>query len=209
MGRQVFSSSPQQTPAGPSVPTSPVPQTSNAPLNFNSTDFELCIHTCNPFPCRNESQSFLWLRKQASLPRHALSAKKHCRCTPECPGHRLLTMTVAEALKEPRSAKCRPPTEAELTLAAEEVRTPSPEPTDEQGSGVEGISGHEGSSSSSESENPEGEEIVQGKGEEQSPRKTEVLILGKRLRSRVAGGEESQRAKKRKPLARIYAPRKP
>ncbi|KAG8213003.1 hypothetical protein J3R82DRAFT_11390 [Butyriboletus roseoflavus] len=206
--QHVFSSSPQQSPAGPSVPASPVPQTSNTPLSFNSTDFELCIHTCNPFPCRNESQSFLWLRKQASLPRHALSAKKHFRCTPECLGHRLLTMTVAEALKEPRSAKCRPPTEAELALAAEEVNGTPNEATDEQGTGVEGISGAEGSGEPEEPENPEGsaseDEIVQEKEEEQSPRKiSDLLILGKRRRSRITDVEETQRARKLRPRISI------
>ncbi|KAH0833314.1 hypothetical protein J3R83DRAFT_12380 [Lanmaoa asiatica] len=207
--QHVFSSS-QQIPADSSMRASPVPQTSNNLLSFNSTDFELCIHTCNPLPCRNESQSFLWPRKQASLPRHALSAKKHRRCTPDCPGHRLLTMTVTDALKEPRSVKCRPPSEAELALAAEEAkRSPPTEPTSGPGTGVE-VVGREGSGEPDEPDEPEEgstreEEVVQERGEEQSPRRTDILILGKRLRSRPTDSEESQRARKLRPRISVTA----
>ncbi|KAG9315330.1 hypothetical protein JVU11DRAFT_4472 [Chiua virens] len=111
-----------QVPTTISIPVAPGPQITSGPLIYTASEVEMCIHTCNSKPCRNESHSFLWPRKQASLPRHALSGNKHRTCTHTCPGHRLLSMPVTEAMREPRTAKCRPPSEAELALAAEEAR---------------------------------------------------------------------------------------
>ncbi|KAI9566782.1 hypothetical protein HD554DRAFT_2112389 [Boletus coccyginus] len=197
--QSVFSS--QQAPASSSIPVSAVPQKNNDPLDFNLSDFEICIHTCNTLPCRNDSRSFLWPRKKPSLPRHVLSTKKHHLCTPDCPGHRLLNMPLADAMKEPRRAKCRLPTEAELALAAEEARSRAPsERTSEKGVGVEAVVRSEGSE---EPEEPEGEstrEVAQGE-EEERPLRMGVLstTLGKRLRARTTDGEVSPRAKKRRP----------
>lgn len=99
-------------------------------------------------------------------------------------------------------AKCRPPTEAELALAAEEARRIRPsERAGEKGTRVEGVSGKEGSGEPEEPDESEGgEEEAQEKGKERSPRTIALsAILGKRLRSRITDGESSQRAAKRRP----------
>lgn len=120
-------------------------------------------------------------------------------------------MTVAEALKEPRIAKCRPPSEAELALAAEEAnKTPPNEPAGEEGTGVEGVSGRECSGEPEEPEDAEEgsareEEVAQERGKDRSPRKPDILFLGKRLRSHPTDSEESQRARKLRPRISITA----
>ena len=187
----------------PTISVSPASQSNSNLPSFNPTDFELCIHTCNSLPCRNESQSFLWSRKQASLPRHALSSKKHRRCAPDCPGYRLLKMPVADAMKEPRRARCRPPTEAELALAAEEAsRLSSSERTSEQKTEVEGESRREDLGEPNEAEEPDkGSPQEEGggaqkEGEEDSQRKSHhPSNLGKRFRTR----EELYRSRRLRP----------
>jgi hypothetical protein len=111
-------------------------------------------------------------------------------------------MPLADAMKEPRTAKCRPPTEAELALAAEETRRiPSSERAGEKGAGVDGVSGNEGSGEPEELDEPEGgstrEEEALERGKERSPQMTALsAMLGKRRRSRITDGE---RVMKRRP----------
>lgn len=103
-------------------------------------------------------------------------------------------MSVSDAMKEPRRAKCRPPTETELAAAAEEVS---------ERSGERGIE-ETRRSSSGEAEEPEEpedgslqeDEPIQIPGEKELPRKTK--IARKRLRSRLTDGDEFHRAQKRK-----------
>ncbi|KAF8554386.1 hypothetical protein OG21DRAFT_1579471 [Imleria badia] len=116
-----------------------------------------------------------------------------------------------EASSEPRRAKCRPPTEAELALAAEEaMKFPPPERTSVKRTGVEGAVGGEGSGEPEEPEEPEGgsarEEEAQEREEERSPRMVALSeVLGKRLRPHTSDGEESQRARKLRPRISITA----
>ncbi|KAF8135058.1 hypothetical protein EV363DRAFT_851130 [Boletus edulis] len=195
----------QQASANPSIRVSPAPQRTNHPLRFNPSDFEICIHTCNPVPCRNDSRSFLWPRRQPSLPRHVLSTKKHQWCAPGCPGYRLLNIPLADAMKEPRRAKCRPPTEAEIALAAEEM--PGIERIGEKGTRAEVTVRSEGSREPGEADEAEGESARESEGhegvEERSPRMS-ALSPGKRLRSRT-DGEESQRSRKLRPRISLVA----
>lgn len=114
-------------------------------------------------------------------------------------------MPVADATKEPRRAKCRPPSEAELAAATEEAsKASSSEQTAEQGTEVEGEMRREGSGEPEEvdeleEESPREEGVAQKAGEEESPRKTYNSNLGKRLRSRLTDGEDPQRARKLRP----------
>lgn len=116
-------------------------------------------------------------------------------------------MPPADAAKEPRGAKCRPPTEAELALAAEEARIPPSERESRESTGVEGVIENEGSGEPGEPDEPEGgtrEEEAQESGEERSPQSVALpAILRKRMRSRMTDGEETQRPRKRRPTARI------
>lgn len=109
-------------------------------------------------------------------------------------------MPVTEATKQPRRAKCRPPSDAEIALAAEEIsKLPANEQSGERGTGTDGENGLESSGESEGPEEAEGmstreEEVDQERGEEQPPAKPKVK---KRPRSRRVGVEEHQRAKKR------------
>ena len=188
----------QQASASQSIRLSPAPQKSNTPPSINPTEFEICIHTCNGHLCRNDSRSFLWPRRQPSLPRHVLSTKKHLLCSPACPGFRFLNMPLVDAMREPRRVKCRSPTEAELALAEEEIRNMPSSQRIEKGARVEGIVRSEGSGEPEGAEEHEGgstgEEEAQGGREERSTALSNPT-LGKRLRSRT-DGEESQRSRK-------------
>lgn len=112
-------------------------------------------------------------------------------------------MPLADAMKEPRRAKCRLPTEAELALAAEEARSRAPsERTGEKGVGVEAVVRSEGSDEPEEPEGGSTREDAQGEEEEEErPLRMSALstTLGKRLRARTTDGEVSPRAKKRRP----------
>jgi len=115
-------------------------------------------------------------------------------------------MPLADAMKEPRRAKCRFPTEAEIALAAEEA---SEMPVDER-IGEKGTVRSEGSGEPGEADEVEGRSARESdpheepEGEEQSPRMS-ALSPGKRLRSRT-DGEESQRSRKlRRPRHSLLA----
>ncbi|KAF8442342.1 hypothetical protein L210DRAFT_3644462 [Boletus edulis BED1] len=110
-----------------------------------------------------------------------------------------------DAMKEPRRAKCRPPTEAEIALAAEEM--PGIERIGEKGTRAEVTVRSEGSREPGEADEAEGESARESEGhegvEERSPRMS-ALSPGKRLRSRT-DGEESQRSRKLRPRISLVA----
>lgn len=107
-------------------------------------------------------------------------------------------MPLADAMKEPRRAKCRPPTEAELTLAAEETRRfPPPERPSGKVTRAEGAVGGEGSGEPEEPEEHEGGSAREEESQEREEERSEVL--GKRVRSHATDGEESPRARKLRP----------
>ncbi|KAF9223407.1 hypothetical protein BS17DRAFT_781818 [Gyrodon lividus] len=187
----------QENHTAASAPVGPLTPENDAPSTARTADYEVCIHTCNPFRCRNESRSFLWLRKRSALPRHALSTKRHHSCTPDCPGHRLLTMSVGDAMNEPRRAKCRPPSEVELALAAEEASHPFVDGREGEQDGEnegenEGANGREDEGVLEEGSRRDEEEPREDMDEEHAPSKGTVdVVLGKRLRPRHPEGDES------------------
>ncbi|KIJ62808.1 hypothetical protein HYDPIDRAFT_29957 [Hydnomerulius pinastri MD-312] len=182
-----------------SAPTGSLPRGDDTPPSHNTADNEVCIHTCNPLRCRNESHSFLWPRRRSQLPRHVLSKKRHRTCTPACPGHRLLGISYEEAMTEPRTALCREPTEDEMIVAAAEGGHPPAdgregehegEQEEGENEGVQEEGENEGVQEERERETRRQEKEETGgevEGDNTSRRRTIDTVLGKRLRSHVDG----------------------